>query len=380
MVIVGDFPLNKSHIRGGVQAAFAYLVKGLSRIEEVELHVFTFGRSNYTGPDQIEGDGFRLHLLPHFPRFERVWNYQRYQFTLNQKLAQVRPTVIHAQDTTAHAYVALRTDYPTVVTAHGIRHEDGKYYGSFSRRLRNYFDSLWVERQIMHRTRHLIAISRYVTSYFARQLAPSLQVYYIPNAIDENFFNLTSTANGNTILFAGRVIPRKRVLDLVQAFVRLAPDFPKIQLRIAGECESEPAYVDSIRGLIKKFGLEGRVHLLGQLSEADILAEFARSDLFVLPSAQETTPMVIAQAMAAGKPVIATAVGGVAEMVSHGKTGFLIKVDNQDELANAMQSLIQDSSLRAQMGRAGHEVALQKYHLDTVAKQTYEVYKMMLKA
>jgi glycosyltransferase involved in cell wall biosynthesis len=219
-----------------------------------------------------------------------------------------------------------------------------------------------------------------VTSYFARQLAPSLQVYYIPNAIDENFFNLTSTANGNTILFAGRVIPRKRVLDLVQAFVRLAPDFPKIQLRIAGECESEPAYVDSIRGLIKKFGLEGRVHLLGQLSEADILAEFARSDLFVLPSAQETTPMVIAQAMAAGKPVIATAVGGVAEMVSYGKTGFLIKVDNQDELANAMQSLIQDSSLRAQMGRAGHEVALQKYHLDTVAKQTYEVYKMMLKA
>jgi glycosyltransferase involved in cell wall biosynthesis len=200
-------------------------------------------------------------------------------------------------------------------------------------------------------------------------------VYYVPNAIDESFFDLESTSDGQTILFAGRVMPRKRVMELVQAFAKVIQQAPSARLRIAGECCSEGHYVEGIRGFIQEAKLEDCVHLLGALSEEAILREFAGCDVLALPSIQETTPMVIAQAMAAGKPVVATSVGGVAEMVSDGETGFLVDVGDVNALADALLRLLRDPSLRVRIGQSGHSFAIENYHADTVARRTYAVYQ-----
>ncbi len=85
--------------------------------------------------------------------------------------------------------------------------------------------------------------------------------------------------------------------------------------------------------------------------------------------------MVIAQAMAASKPVVATPVGGVAEMVSDGETGFLVDVGDVNALANALLRLLRDPSLRARIGQSGHEFAVENYRADTVARRTYDVYQ-----
>lgn len=378
VAIVGSFPLDSNRIEGGVQSAFAYLVNGLRQIDDLEIHILTFGGRSLKGADQLEQDGVTIHLLPLFPRFEMAKNFRTYQTVLNEKLAQIRPSVVHAQDATDHAYVALRSGYPTVVTVHGVRREDGKYVGSWRVRLRNYVYSLLIERSIMRKTHHLIAISRYVTAYYTKLLRPNVQVYYVPNAIDASFFDLAKSANGSdsqTILFAGRVIPRKRVLDLVQAFAKIAQQAPGAQLRIAGEYSSEREYAEAIRNFNQTANLEGRVHLLGPLAEADVLHEFATCDLLALPSAQETTPMVIAQAMAAGKPVVATSVGGVAEMVCDGETGFLVQVGDIDGLAGALRRLLENPSLRMAVGQASYKFANENYRASAVARRTYDVYQ-----
>lgn len=374
VAIVGDYPTNAGQVRGGVQAAFTYLVKGLSRIEGLQTHVLTFRPSRWSGPERVEQGSVTLHLLPLFPRFERARNYRTYQATLNEALAQIRPVLVHAQDTNANAYVTIRSGYPAVVTAHGIRREDGKYYGSLGRRMRNYFDSL-IERYIIRNTRHLVAISRYLTGYFAPLLRTDAQIHYIPNAIDERFFDLPPYPPAHTILFAGRVIPIKRILGLTRAFARIAPQIPAAQLRIAGELRTESAYVESVCAFIQQAGLGGRIHLLGQLSETEILDEFARCDLLALSSAQENLPMVIAQAMAASKPVVATRVGGVAEMVRDGETGLLCAAGDVDGLADALLRLLRDPSLRKRMGRTGHRFALDNYHADVVARRTCRAYQ-----
>lgn len=381
VAIVGSYPLDNSRIEGGVQSAFVYLVNGLRQIDELNLHILTFGGRSLQQPERLLQEGLTIHLLPPFPRFELAKNFRTYQAVLNRELAQIRPDVVHAQDATDHAYVALRSGYPAVVTVHGVRREDGKYVGSWRVRLRNAIYSLLIERSIMRNTRHLIAISRYVTTYYAKLLRPDVQVYHVPNAIDAAFFELTKNATGTeagaspTILFAGRVIPRKRPLDLVQAFARIAPQVPSAQLRIAGEYNSEKEYAGAIRQVIQNAGLAGRVHLLGPLPEAEVLAEFAACDVLVLPSAQETTPMVIAQAMAAAKPVVATPVGGVAEMVSDGETGCLVNVGDIDGLANALLCLLQDRLLRARLGQAAYQFAAENYRADAVARRTYDVYQ-----
>ena len=85
--------------------------------------------------------------------------------------------------------------------------------------------------------------------------------------------------------------------------------------------------------------------------------------------------MVIAQAMAAGKPVVASRVGGVAEMVSDGETGFLYEVGDVRKLADSLVRLLQDDSLRAKMGQAGKLKAEANYRASIVAQRTFQVYQ-----
>ncbi len=380
VVLVGDYPLNSSEIWGGEQAAFSYLVKALCQIDDLDVHILKLANSAAAERRQKKQDGATLHLLPPLPRFELARRFKTYQSYANAALAEIQPDLVHAQGAIHHAYVALGSGYPTVITVHGVQREDSKYQSSFYLRTRKWLVSLLIERYCLRHTRHLIAISHYVTTYFASQLKPDVQVYYVPNAIDGSFFNLDDASNGRTILFAGRIIQRKRVLDLVRAFARVIEQLPSAQLRLAGEYSSETAYSDSIRDLIRSANLEECVHLLGPLPEDAVLREFASCDALALPSAQETTPMVIAQAMAAGKPVVATPVGGVPEMVKDTETGFLIEVGDADGLVDAMLRLLNDPPLRAQLGKAGRQFAVENYRADNVAKRTYDVYRKITTA
>ena len=378
IAIVGDYPLDETRIWGGEQAAFTYLVRALCQIDGVQVHVLTLGGKDLAGQVRRLPSGATLHVLPPFPRMELYRRFATYQSHLNNKLAEIGADVVHAQGAIHHGYVALGSGRPAVITVHGVQSEDSKHQSSFYLRLRKWLVSRLVERYNLSHTRHLIAISRYVTSYFSQLLRSDIDVHYIPNAIDSNFFKLEDQAGGNTVLFAGRVIQRKRVLDLVQAFAQVAEQCPTAQLRIAGEYQSEKEYSEAIRTFIKSAKLEQRVHLLGPLGEADVLQEFARCDVLALPSAQETTPMVIAQAMAAAKPVVATPVGGVAEMVNDGQTGFLIDLGDITGQAKALTQILQNPALRTQMGNAGHQFAIENYRADSVARRTYEVYQNMI--
>jgi glycosyltransferase involved in cell wall biosynthesis len=373
VAMLGDYPLEYSQIRGGIQAVLAFLVKGLSQISELDVHIIRSRPLEWMGPDQIKQNNVTIHFLSIPPRFERLRNHHTYQTSLNTKLEKILPNLIHAQDATTHAYVALRSGYPTVVTAHGVRLEDGKYYGSFGRRLRNYFDSWVIERYIMSHTRHLIATGHYVTDYFKHILRSDIKIHYIWNAVDESFFNLTDTSDGSTILFAGRVLPRKCVLELVKAFTQIAQLIPLACLRIVGECSTEPAYVESVRNLIRRSRLENRIYLTGALS--DISSEFTGCNMLVLPSLEETSPMVIAQAMASCKPVVATRVGAIAEMLGDGERGFLVNVGDVNGMAQAMLRLLEDPALRINMGQAGRKFAEENHRIEVVAQRTFEVYQ-----
>ncbi|MBI4787788.1 MAG: glycosyltransferase family 4 protein [Chloroflexi bacterium] len=374
VAIVGDYPLNETVIWGGVEAAFAYLVKELAQLDDLELHVVTLANSGPTAANGHAPNGTTFHVLPPFPRFEFARNFRTYQARLDRTLAEIKPDLVHAQGATDHAYGALRSGYPTVITVHGVQSEDSKHQGTFRTRARKWLYGLLIERYNLSHTRHLIAIGRYVAEYFRKQMRADAQVYFVPNAIDESYFHLSDLGTGSTILYAGRVIRRKRTLDLVYAFAKVAERMPSAHLRIAGEYDSEPAYGERVRQQIAASGLTDRVEMLGGLSEHAIQREFEACDVLALPSIQETTPMVIAEAMAAGKPVVATPVGGVAEMVRDRENGFLVPVGDTDRLADALLNVLGDPGLRARMSKAGREFAAEHYRAASVARRTRDVY------
>ena len=374
VALVGDYPIAEDTIGGGVESAFLYLVAGLRQIEGLRIHVITLDRRSRSPRKLEQPDGVVIHVLPMFPRFELARNFRTYRARLGALLAQIAPDVVHAQGATDHAYVCLRSGYPTVITVHGIQSEDALHQPSFALRLRKGLYARLIERYNLSHTRHLIAIGRYVTEYFRKVLHSSATVYDIPNAVAESFFALAPPGGGQTVLYAGRIIVRKRVLDLVAAFASIAHDLPAATLRLAGDLRSEPAYVEQVRDLVRTSGLTERVTLLGQLDEPRMLEEFARADILALASAQETTPMVIAQAMAAGRAIVATDVGGVREMVIDGETGWVVPSGDVGAFSTALRRSLTETALRDQFGAAGRRRALAEYHVRRVADRTHAVY------
>jgi glycosyltransferase involved in cell wall biosynthesis len=376
VAMLGPYPADPARLWGGVQAAYLYLVRGLQQVPGVELHVLTLRAAGQPGPDARQDGALRVHYLPMYPRLERARNYRNFQAAVNRKLEEIQPDVVHVQDVAADAYVALRSGYPTVMTVHGIRREDRKHIRSWTQRLRNYFDTAFIEQYTLRRTRHLIAINRYVTETYQSLLPVDGAVYYIPNAVDAQFFSLPGGEHEHTVLYAGRVTPLKRVMDLVQAFALVVARVPTAQLRIAGEMTSDRDYAAAVRAWVRQANLEQNIHLLGPLPEQAIQHEYAACRLLALASAQESAPMVIAQAMAAGKPVVATRVGGVPEMLGEDcSRGLLVRPGSISEMADAIVRLLQDPRLRAAMGESGRAFARENYHPLSVARRTAEVYR-----
>jgi glycosyltransferase involved in cell wall biosynthesis len=97
-------------------------------------------------------------------------------------------------------------------------------------------------------------------------------------------------------------------------------------------------------------------------------------DLFVLPSHTEGLPLTVLEAMAAGKPVVGTTVGGIPEAVRHGETGLLVPPQEPGRLAEAVITLLKDPVLATSMGEAGRTRAQEVFSLETEARQTRAVY------
>ena len=122
-----------------------------------------------------------------------------------------------------------------------------------------------------------------------------------------------------------------------------------MRLRLVGDGPDRPA----LETQAAKLGLGDHVAFLGRMTEADTLAEIARSDILVLPSFMEGLPIVLMEAMALGVPVVATRVAGIPELVEDGLGGLLFTPSRWDELAACIERLLTDRSLRDSFAEHG---------------------------
>lgn len=135
--------------------------------------------------------------------------------------------------------------------------------------------------------------------------------------------------------------------------------------------------LETVRHQVKDLSLEDRVSFLG--SREDVPEVLAKANIFILTSRWEGFPLSIVEAMRAGLPVIASDVGGVREAVVHGKTGFLLKGANVNELAGYLKTLITSPMLRRTMGQAGRERYEQSFTFDHMYQKTFNIYKELVK-
>jgi glycosyltransferase involved in cell wall biosynthesis len=121
------------------------------------------------------------------------------------------------------------------------------------------------------------------------------------------------------------------------------------------------------------------VSLLGNIGIEDVQMELSKANCLVSPSFQENAPLNIAEAMAAGVPVVAANVGGVAGMVKDGKTGLLVDPHDAGGIAAAVSKIISDPNLAEDMGRRAEQSAAERFRASAVCEKTLQAYREVMK-
>ncbi len=170
---------------------------------------------------------------------------------------------------------------------------------------------------------------------------------------------------------AGRLEPVKGPEFLIEAACHILPEYPDTFFVFAGDGELK-------RDLEKKaleIGIEKNIVFLGWRDDiAEIISVY---DIFVLPSLNEGMGRVLVEAMALEKPIVASNIGGIPDLVSHGKNGFLVPPKDPRELANYIQILIEDEEKRAEMGKAGKEM-VENFSKEKMVEKIAELYKELI--
>jgi glycosyltransferase involved in cell wall biosynthesis len=172
-----------------------------------------------------------------------------------------------------------------------------------------------------------------------------------------------------TVGMVARLAPVKNIPMLLRAVRQLAVELPEVQVALAGDgpsrAELEREVMDS--------GLQSHVRFLGTVpNQPSVHALF---DVSVLTSDSEGFPNSVAEALAVGTPVIATAVGGVPDVIEHGVTGLLVGRGDVDALAAALSCLLRDTTARTALGERGRELARQRFHVSDAIRALEEFYE-----
>ncbi len=215
----------------------------------------------------------------------------------------------------------------------------------------------------------VVANSRAAARQLESEGVPRERIEVIANGIQLDRFAPRSVAGPiSTILTVANLRAEKAHEVLLAAAARLAPVFPRLQFQIAGDGER----MQELRALAAQLGVTRCVTFLGH--REDIPALLASADAFVLPSRSEAFPNGVIEAMAAGLPVIASATGGLLDLIETGKTGLLVPPDNAQALADAIASLVLSPGRAAALGASAREEVTRRYSFDRMVRSFEDLY------
>jgi glycosyltransferase involved in cell wall biosynthesis len=284
-----------------------------------------------------------------------------------------RPTIVHSFLFRANILARIAgylTGVPVIISSVRVMGGEQKWHH-------------FIDRVTAFMADHVVAVSDGVKVHVMRNAPlPEHKVSTIYNGVvvgNNASFDASALMNDiglmadeRILLTAGRLHRQKGYDLLLQALSVVQKSFPGVKMLILGEGEEEK----SLKKLAHSLELSEKVLFLGLRSDVDRLMQC--SDIFVLSSRWEGFPNVLLEAMAAGKPVVATAVGGVQELVVDEVTGMLVPPQDETALADAIMLLLSDKERALAMGAAGRERVLQHFSMDSMLSKTEALYHELL--
>jgi alpha-maltose-1-phosphate synthase len=302
--------------------------------------------------------------------------------TLSIGLAMARDPV-DAQVAHAHTWYAdmagvwIRTLHrvPLIVTLHSmepLRPWKADQLGS------GYLLSSWIEKTGVETADRVIAVSAQMREDILRHFAVDpAKVVVIHNGIDPDRFRRTARRDALErrgvrspyVLFVGRITDQKGIFHLLEAVPKLPAD---VQVVLCASAPDTPEIEERLRRAV---ATHPNVRWIAEMVPVDeVIQLYSHAEVFVCPSVYEPFGLINLEAMACETPVVASAVGGILEVVEDGRTGLLVPPARPDELADAIRRVLGDRALARALGQAGRRRVEDHFSWASVAARTEQVY------
>ena len=298
--------------------------------------------------------------------------------TVARRLRELAPDIIHAQDRRAGLVSSVVTGpgTPVVLTFHGVPDSAaGRWVQAGPLRGRRPSvtgaSRLLADALVCRRVTCTVAPSAAMARFLRRELhVPDRRLRVLRNGVAVPPAART-VHQTRTFATVGSFAPCKATPLLVEAFVRIAADRPDLRLLMVGDGPDRRECED----LARRSGLGRQVEFTG--FRADVTSQLAQADAFVLPSVNENLPLALLQAMAAGLPCIASAVGGIPEVLTPG-CGLLVPPGDVPSLSTALTRLADDPVLAADLGPAARRRVMAEFSLARCADAHAELWSGLL--
>lgn len=346
----------------GAEVMAYHLVKGLKSYSDLDIFVILLNRGKLA--DEIERLGIRHYLVE-----EKKVSLYRIVLKLKELLRENSPHVIHShrykENLLGYLCANARERTRFVSTQHGMPEFFG-WNASLKHRLMvrlNFF--------LLAKCFHKVAA---VSSDVKRRLVNEWQfsdskIEIIPNGIPVEAPPRVRNSDRFVIGSCGRFVPVKDFPFMVAVAREVASRSDEIRFELAGD---GPEW-ETIRQLVKKYGLENRFHLRGFIE--DTASFYSGLDLYLNTSVHEGIPMSVLEAMGQSIPVIAPDIGGLNEIIEDGIEGYLVKDREPKAFARKCIGLFSDNGLRAKMGEATRRRAYNDFSSEQMARRYYHLYR-----
>jgi len=297
-------------------------------------------------------------------------------FRLERIIQKIHPDIVHIQSTSPNFLLyGLKKNkiYPILITVHGYFNEEYKIQTGFKRIVYRFFCAP-IERVALSKIPYIIVLAPQIKSMI--QKSTHSKIFTIPNGVDLAYVqSITSYEKKEypTIFFLGYLTKGKGVEDLIKAVNLIKIKCENVKLYIGGI----GPYREKLKELVEDLHLNNDVIFLGLLNEKEKFAFMKSMDIFVLPSYWESFAVVLLEALACGKPIVTTDVGGNPYAVANGVNGFLIQPGNYNELSESLMILLKDKNLRNKMREENLKRA-NDFDWQIIAKQTKETYEKIV--
>jgi glycosyltransferase involved in cell wall biosynthesis len=362
----------ENKVSGGAENHIKSLIAYMKCFDDLEIHVITLSEE-IKDSNPFEINNVKVHLIKKSKIPMTISGITIYPLCILAEIKKINPDLIHGQMVGApYGLVTAISSrkYPTLLTIHTLMDQKLRMKRSF---LGKIHDHLWLllENWEIKMIPHHILVSPHLKDKVLRKGAKNLSV--IPNGLDVKWFEVPDRIIEGRLLFVGRVMPIKGIENLIQAIAIIIRKGYNVHARIVGPFEDSKYKKDLIQ-LTKKLDISEYIEFVGGLYGDELLEEYSKAPIFVLPSFDESNPIVLLEAMATGKNIIATKVGGVPYLIKNRINGFLVDYGDNQKMAEIIIEVLMDKEMSKLISENAKKTA-KLYRWTNIAIETHILYK-----